>query len=207
MTSWPAGVAAITLFVDDLDEAKQFYLRAFELPVHFEDPESVVFALGGTLVNLLASSAAPELVAPAKVGGRDCGSRMQLTINVDDVDAALAGFATGTNTRGVRPVVLAKWVTARERVVQAFFASGCSCRGGARLLGMNSGTFWRMLQRAFAGWELQFRAIAELEEKRRRRRWLKTTRQRLRRARRREALAAAAAMSPSATCSNSGELE
>jgi hypothetical protein len=91
------------------------------------------------------------------------------------VDASLLGFATGTNTRGVRPAVLAKWAGAREKVVQAFFASGCSYREGARRLGMNSGSFWRMCQRAFAGWGLQYRALAALEEKKKRRRWVKAT--------------------------------
>ena len=50
---WPTGIGAITLFVEDLAAAKQFYQDVFGLPVTFEDDDSAVFAFGGTLVNLL----------------------------------------------------------------------------------------------------------------------------------------------------------
>lgn len=86
----PSGIFAITLFVEDLAAAKAFYQAIFDLPVHFEDPDSVVFAFGSTLVNLLDVRAAPELVAPAAVGVPDAGVRSQLTIEVADVDAAAA---------------------------------------------------------------------------------------------------------------------
>jgi catechol 2,3-dioxygenase-like lactoylglutathione lyase family enzyme len=85
--AWTSGIAAITLFVDDLAEAKRFYAEVFELPVYFEDDESAVFRFGDTLVNLLAAAAAPELIAPATVASRDAGNRFQLTVQVDDVDA------------------------------------------------------------------------------------------------------------------------
>jgi catechol 2,3-dioxygenase-like lactoylglutathione lyase family enzyme len=85
--SWPGGIAAITLFVEDLAAAKRFYLEAFELPVHFEDESSCVFRFGDTLVNLLAATEAPELVAPAAVALPEAGARFQLTVAVDDVDA------------------------------------------------------------------------------------------------------------------------
>jgi len=88
--SWARGLGAITLFVEDVTIAKQFYLRTFGLPVVYEDPESAVFKFGNTLVNLLKVTAAPELIAPAEVAGRDAGARMQFTINVDDVDAMCA---------------------------------------------------------------------------------------------------------------------
>lgn len=88
--SWARGIGALTLFVDDLAATKQFYLDVFELPVHYEDGESVVFRFGETLVNLLASSAAGELIDPAIVAPMDQGSRLQLTIEVDDVDATCA---------------------------------------------------------------------------------------------------------------------
>ena len=87
---WANDVSAITLFVEDVGEAKAFYLKVFGRPVVFEDPASVVFKVGGTLVNLLKSDAARELVAPASVAGRGSGARMQLTIPVDDVDAVSA---------------------------------------------------------------------------------------------------------------------
>ena len=35
--SWPGGIAAITVFVEDLEAAKRFYADVFRLPVHYED--------------------------------------------------------------------------------------------------------------------------------------------------------------------------
>ena len=90
MRVWTSDLAAITLFVDDLAKAKTFYADVFELPVYFEDDESAVFRFGGTLINLLAASAAPELIAPATVASQASGNRFQLTLNVDDVDAVCA---------------------------------------------------------------------------------------------------------------------
>jgi len=87
---WPGGIAAITLFVEDLGAAKQFYTEVFGLPVSFEDESSVVFTFGETLVNLLVTAEAPELVAPAPVAGPDAGVRFQFTVGVDDVDAMAA---------------------------------------------------------------------------------------------------------------------
>lgn len=86
----PDGIFAITLFEEDLDAAKRFYQAVFGLPVFFEDDDSAVFAFGTTLVNLLRMSEAPALVAPASVAGPADGVRVQLTIQVDDVDAAAA---------------------------------------------------------------------------------------------------------------------
>jgi lactoylglutathione lyase len=88
--SWASAISAITLFVEDLAAAKEFYGRVFGLPVVFEDDDSVVFRLGNTLVNLLKTTAAGELIEPAAVAPREAGSRLQLTIEVDDVDAMCA---------------------------------------------------------------------------------------------------------------------
>lgn len=90
LTSWPTGIAAITLFVEDLEAAKQFYLKAFGLPVTWEDDNSAVFKFGSTLINLLRISEAGELVEPARVASREAGSRFVFTIAVDDVDAMCA---------------------------------------------------------------------------------------------------------------------
>ena len=90
MADWPGGITAITLFVEDLGAAKEFYGRAFGLPVHYEDDVSAVFAFGPTLINLLSAGEARELIEPARVGGADAGVRMQLTLTVDDVDATVA---------------------------------------------------------------------------------------------------------------------
>ncbi len=91
--AWPKGIGAITLFVEDLAAARQFYLDVFGLPVMFEDDDSTVFDFGNTIVNLLKATAAPELVEPARVAPREAGSRFQLTLNVDDVDVMCAELA------------------------------------------------------------------------------------------------------------------
>ena len=40
MATWPGGIAAVTLFAEDLDATKQFYAEVFGLPVHYEDGSS-----------------------------------------------------------------------------------------------------------------------------------------------------------------------
>ena len=90
MTTWAAPITAITLFVGDLAAARAFYTRVFDLPVHFEDDVSCVFDFENTLVNLLLATEAGELIEPAIPGADGAGPRMQLTITVDDVDAACA---------------------------------------------------------------------------------------------------------------------
>lgn len=87
MSSWPQGIYAITLFVEDLEATKWFYQEVFGLPVAFEDGDSAVFEFGNTLVNLLKITAARELIEPGAVASREAGSRFVLTIHVDDVDA------------------------------------------------------------------------------------------------------------------------
>ena len=93
MGSWPGGIRAITLFVEDLQAARQFYTEVFGLPVKFEDDNSAVFDFGNTIINLLKTTAASELIRPATVATREAGSRLQLTIEVDDVDAICAQLA------------------------------------------------------------------------------------------------------------------
>jgi catechol 2,3-dioxygenase-like lactoylglutathione lyase family enzyme len=93
MGSWPSGISAITLFVEDLAAARQFYVDVFGLPVHYEDEASTVFNFGNTVINLLKVEEAPALIAPAPVAPPDAGSRFQFTIGVDDVDAMCAELA------------------------------------------------------------------------------------------------------------------
>ena len=90
MGTWPSGISAITLFVEDLGVTKQFYAEVFGLPIHYEDDASVVFDFGNTLINLLMTAEARELIQPGNVARREAGSRMQFTIDVDDVDAMCA---------------------------------------------------------------------------------------------------------------------
>ena len=98
MDQWPGGISAITLFVEDLEDAKRFYGEVFGLPVAYEDDASAVFKFENTLVNLLKTTEAKGLIAPATVASRNAGSRLQFTITVDDVDAMCAELAS----RGVK---------------------------------------------------------------------------------------------------------
>ena len=88
-----ANVGAITMFSEDLERSKSFYQDVFGLPVVFEDQNSAVFKFGATVINLLKIPAARELIEPGTVASREAGSRFQLTIDVDDVDAVCAELA------------------------------------------------------------------------------------------------------------------
>src|SRR5262249_49094698 len=61
----------------------------FEATKLVEDDNSVAFAFDGAVINLLSLSAAPELIDPASVALEDRGNSKVLTIEVDDVDAAV----------------------------------------------------------------------------------------------------------------------
>jgi catechol 2,3-dioxygenase-like lactoylglutathione lyase family enzyme len=88
-----AAIGAITLFTEDLERSKAFYQQVFGLPVVFEDESSAVVKFDNTVINVLKVAAAPELIQPGTVASRAAGSRFQLTIGVDDVDAACAELA------------------------------------------------------------------------------------------------------------------
>ncbi len=90
-------VGAITVFVEDLPGAKAFYRDVFGLTETYEDADSAVFDFGTTIINLLTIPAARDLIEPGTVAGREAGSRVQLTIWADDVDAVCADL----RSRGV----------------------------------------------------------------------------------------------------------
>jgi catechol 2,3-dioxygenase-like lactoylglutathione lyase family enzyme len=92
--SWVKGVSAITLVVEDLDAAKEFYGRVFDLPTEFEDEDSAAYKFGELIVNLLKAPAAREMIEPAPVAPPEAGARFQFTLLVDDVDAACADLAS-----------------------------------------------------------------------------------------------------------------
>ena len=96
--AWPHGIFAITLFTENLEQAKEFYQNAFGLPIDYEDSNSAVFKFGGTVVNLLKITEAKGLIEPAKVANRESGARYMFTISVDDVDAMCAELVS----RGVK---------------------------------------------------------------------------------------------------------
>ena len=64
------SVAAITLFVADPQRSKVFYSEVFDGELVYEDESSAAFKFENLLVNLLAVSAAGELIEPAPVGDR-----------------------------------------------------------------------------------------------------------------------------------------
>jgi catechol 2,3-dioxygenase-like lactoylglutathione lyase family enzyme len=88
------SVGAISLFVEDPQTSKAFYGAVFDVPVIYEDENSAVVRFENMIVNLLARSAAHELIAPGAVGTQDAGSRFQFSIWVDDADAVCAALAT-----------------------------------------------------------------------------------------------------------------
>jgi catechol 2,3-dioxygenase-like lactoylglutathione lyase family enzyme len=87
------SVGAITLFVEDPQRSKSFYQEVFEAPLLFEDESSAAFQFENTVINLLATPAAHELIAPGTVAGPEAGSRVQLTIWVEDADAVCEDLA------------------------------------------------------------------------------------------------------------------
>ena len=87
------NVGAITLFVEDVQRAKSFYQKVFDVPVAFEDKNSAAFNFDNMIVNLLAISEADGLIGPGVVANRELGSRFQITIWVEDADAVCEDLA------------------------------------------------------------------------------------------------------------------
>jgi catechol 2,3-dioxygenase-like lactoylglutathione lyase family enzyme len=84
------NATAITLFVSDIKRSTEFYSSVFGGTPIFADDVSTAYKFGGIIVNLLAQTEAVELITPAKVGDPGTGSRVQLTVSVDNCDAAVA---------------------------------------------------------------------------------------------------------------------
>ena len=95
---WAKEIFAITLFTENLEQAKKFYQNVFGLIIDYEDSNSAVFKIGNILVNLLKITEANGLIEPAKVADRESGARYMFTIHVDDVDAMCAELVS----RGVK---------------------------------------------------------------------------------------------------------
>lgn len=81
------AIEVITLFVENIGETKSFYQTVFSAETVYEDEVSAVLKFAGTLVNLLESTEAPELVTPEPVAKPSSGARMLLTVKVGDADA------------------------------------------------------------------------------------------------------------------------
>ncbi|MDT4982578.1 MAG: hypothetical protein QOF95_68 [Pseudonocardiales bacterium] len=80
----------ITLFVENLQEAKAFYNDVFGLEVLYEDHDSAVIQLKNVMINLLVVFEAHDLIAPAPVAAASIGVRSLLTVNVKDADAVIS---------------------------------------------------------------------------------------------------------------------
>lgn len=87
------GLGAVTLFVADVGASKDWYQRAFDVPVLFEDADSCALQFANTIINLLVRSAADELVTPVSVAAPGLGPTSQFTVWTDDVAAAVAALA------------------------------------------------------------------------------------------------------------------
>lgn len=83
-------IEVITLFADDIDAARAFYRKVFAANVVYQDAVCSVLKFSGTMVNLLQTTEAPQLVDPSPVAASGSGSRVLLTIKVDDVDGVCA---------------------------------------------------------------------------------------------------------------------
>jgi len=90
MTTIPADLGAVTLFVADIARAKVFYSRVFGLAPIYEDDVAAAFRFQNVVINLLERRAAPELVAPSAIAEPGAGTGALLTIWVDDSAAAIA---------------------------------------------------------------------------------------------------------------------
>jgi catechol 2,3-dioxygenase-like lactoylglutathione lyase family enzyme len=84
------SVSAISLFVEDVPAAKAFYEDVFGVETVFEDDSSACVRFDGLFVNLVSLAAAEELVDV--VASRLAGSRFQLSIWVEDVDAVCSAL-------------------------------------------------------------------------------------------------------------------
>jgi lactoylglutathione lyase len=87
------SIGALTMFVEDPQRSKAFYEKVFDVSAVHEDKDSVAFKFENTIVNLLARREAPGLIEPAPVASADAGSSFQLTVWVDDAEAACAELA------------------------------------------------------------------------------------------------------------------
>jgi len=87
------AIEVITLFIDDINVSKAFYQKVFTPEIVYQDEVSAVLTFGCIMVNLLQASEAPELVTPLPVAPSASGSRILLTIRVDDVNATHADLS------------------------------------------------------------------------------------------------------------------
>jgi catechol 2,3-dioxygenase-like lactoylglutathione lyase family enzyme len=90
MSMLPNAIEVVTLFVENIDDAKAFYQKVFTPEIVYQDEVSSVLKFSGAMINLLKATEAPQLVEPSPVAAAGSGVRVLLTIKVDDVDAVCA---------------------------------------------------------------------------------------------------------------------
>lgn len=71
-----------------MSEVSAFYSEVLGLQEMYRDEVSSVFAVGATMLNVLAVAAAEELVTPARPNAVGTWPQMLLSLWVEDVDAA-----------------------------------------------------------------------------------------------------------------------
>lgn len=84
------ALEVITLFVQDLQRTKAFYVDVFGVAALYEDHDSALIRLENVVINLLVVPEAHDLIAPAPVAAANTGVRSLLTVNVEDVDAVIS---------------------------------------------------------------------------------------------------------------------
>jgi lactoylglutathione lyase len=98
MTNWDRQLGAMTLFVPDLDQAREFYQAVFGLEVQQMDENNLMVRFKDLYVFLHRAAAAqeplPEILEEARNGAG------QFAIIVADVDAVSAELAE----RGLKPI-------------------------------------------------------------------------------------------------------
>ena len=86
-------IEVITLFVDELAAARDFYVKIFGSKIINEDDVSSLIKFGRLMINLLQVSEAPELIEPMVPSTPKAGVTALLTIKVGNVDAMCAELA------------------------------------------------------------------------------------------------------------------
>ncbi len=86
------ALETISLFVDDLPQARRFYAAIFNHTEVYQDESCWIMKVGGVMINLLRASAAGEVIAPL-TPGRNQGPRALLTVKVGNVDSVCAELA------------------------------------------------------------------------------------------------------------------
>ncbi len=86
-------VNVITLFVEDPQRSKDFYLKIFDVTFVYEDTIAAAVQFEHLMVNFLAFPAVDELIAPATVGRPGRETHLMFTIFVQDVDAVCEALA------------------------------------------------------------------------------------------------------------------